>query len=463
MLTGDGDALAALFDRRPVTTIRWGLDRIEALLTELGRPERSFDALHIAGTNGKGSTARFAASMLEDGGARTGLYTSPHLANVRERFLIDGAWVEESALQSAASRVLGCRAAEACTYFEVATALAFTCFAECGVEVAVVETGLGGRLDATNVLRPAGTAITPIGLDHTEWLGETPEAIAREKGGILRRGVPACLGRIDPLPLATLERIARGVGSPVARLGREARVSEVEARRAFGGMRFQYVSEARPGGLQLATGLPGRHQADNAALALLLLDRSGYAPDARSVRRGVARARLAGRFEVRPLGHGRPGVVFDIAHNPAAIEALCGTLVEVSVARPLVTVVGMLADKDWKGALARLALDSDAMILTRSAIPAERRWDPSGAQAWLSRERAFEATVCRNVAEAVSRGLSLAGAGTLLVTGSAYTVGEARALPALAGVRQRGKETRDAVRSQTGTTDEGRTHPPRRA
>lgn len=435
MLIADGDAVAAVFDTRPVTAIRWGLDRIEALLAELGRPERTFDALHIAGTNGKGSTACFAASMLEDGGARTGLYTSPHLEDVRERFLIDGARVEESALQSAAARVIGCETSEACTYFELATALAFTCFAECGVEVAVVETGLGGRLDATNVLRPAGTAITAISLDHTEWLGDSTEAIAREKGGIFKPGAPACLGRIDPLPLAALERAARDAGAPVARLGREAEVSDVEVQPDPGGTCFRYVSELRPDGVRLATGLPGRHQADNAALALLLLDRSGYPPDEGSARSGIARARLAGRFEVRPPGGGRPGCVLDIAHNPAAIAALCETLTERSMARPLVAVVGMLADKDWKRALARLALDSDAMILTRSAVPAERRWDPSRAREWLSRERGLESIVCRNVAEAVSRGLRLAGAGTLLVTGSATTVGEARALPELAGVR----------------------------
>ena len=438
MLTGGGDALAALLDPRPITGIRWGLDRIEALLAELGRPERTFDALHIAGTNGKGSTACFAASMLEEGGARTGLYTSPHLEDVRERFLIDGAWVEESALQSAAARVLGCGTAAACTYFELATALAFTCFAECGVEVAVVETGLGGRLDATNVLRPAGTAITPIGLDHTEWLGASLEAIAREKGGIFKPGAPACLGRIDPLPLAALERIARGVGAPIARLGRDAEVSDVEVRTDPAETHFRYVSRSRPEGVPLATRLPGRHQADNAALALLLLDRAGYPPDEGSVRRGVARARLPGRFEVRPPGAGRPGCVFDIAHNPAAIAALCETLAELSLARPLVAVVGMLADKDWKRTLARLALDSDTMILTRPAVPAERRWDPSRAREWLSRERGVEAIVFRDVAEAVSRGLTLAGSGTLLVTGSATTVGEARSLPELAGERTGG-------------------------
>ncbi|MYA34204.1 MAG: bifunctional folylpolyglutamate synthase/dihydrofolate synthase [Gemmatimonadales bacterium] len=434
MLTEGGDALAALFDPRPATTIRWGLDRIEALLAELGRPERSFDALHIAGTNGKGSTACFAASMLEDGGTCTGLYTSPHLEDVRERFRVDGAWVEESALQSAAARVSGCEAAADCTYFELATALAFTCFAECGVEVAVVETGLGGRLDATNVLRPAGTAITPIGLDHTEWLGGSLEAIAREKAGIFKAGAPACLGRIEPGPLAALEQVARDVGAPVARLGRDAEVSEVAVRTDPVETRFRYASRSRPGGVWLATGLPGRYQADNAALALLLLDCSGYPPEESCARRGIGRARLAGRFEVRPPGAGRPGCVFDIAHNPAAIRVLCETVAELSLPRPLVAVAGMLADKDWKRTLARLALDSDTMILTRSAVPAERRWDPSRASEWLSRERSVESIVCPNVAEAVGRGLTLAGAGTLLITGSATTVGEARALPALARV-----------------------------
>ena len=435
MLTGGGDALAALLDPRPVTAIRWGLNRIEALLAELGRPERSFAALHVAGTNGKGSTASFAASMLREGGTRTGLYTSPHLEDVRERFLIDGAWVEESALQSAAGRVLGCEEAAACTYFELATALAFTCFAECGAEVAVVETGLGGRLDATNVLGSAGTAITPIGLDHTEWLGGSPEAIAREKAGIFKAGVPACLGRIDPGPLAVLEQVALDVGAPVVRLASDAEVSEVAVRTDAPGTRFRYVSRARPDGVRLATGLPGRYQADNAALALLLLDSSGFFFEEGAARRGIARARLAGRFELRPPAAGRPGCVIDIAHNPAAIGVLCETLAELALPRPLVVVVGMLADKDWKASIARLALGSDTMILTRPAVPAERRWDPSRAREWLSRDRGVEAIVCRDVADAVSRGLTLAGAGTLLVTGSATTVGEARALPELARER----------------------------
>jgi len=220
----------------------------------------------------------------------------------------------------------------------------------------------------------------------------------------------------------------------VGSVGMDAEVSDVAVRTEPGETRFRYVSGSRPEGVRLATGLPGRHQADNAALALLLLDCSGYPPEESSARRGIARARLAGRCEVRPPGAGRPGCVFDIAHNPAAMGVLCETLATLSLPRPLVAVVGMLADKDWKRTLARLALDSDTMILARPAVPAERRWDPSRAREWLSRERGVESIVCRDVAEAVGRGLKLAGAGTLLITGSATTVGEARALPELARV-----------------------------
>ena len=433
MLTGDGDPLAALFESRSYTAVRWGLDRIEALLEELGRPERSFETLHLAGTNGKGSTASFAASMLRAGGLRTGLYTSPHLSDIRERFLVDGAWMEAQLLEIAAARVGSCATAAACTYFEVATALAFTAFAECGVQVAVVETGLGGRHDATNVLRPAGTAITSIDLDHTALLGATAAAIAAEKAGIFKPGVPASLGKIDAGALGVLEREARRAGAPVARLGRDAELSDIRVGPAGEGTHFRYASSARPSAVPLATALPGRHQAHNAALALLMLDRSGYRLPERAVRRGIEGTRLAGRLELRELGAGRPRCVLDIAHNPAAMEVLCDHLAEIGAARPLVAVVGMLADKDWEGTLARLALDSDAMILTRSVLPGGRRWDPelAGARLRAAGNRS-RITVCANVAAAVSRGLALAGLGTLLITGSAYTVGEARALPELA-------------------------------
>ena len=392
-----------------------------------------FDAFHIAGTNGKGSTAAFAAEMLREAGWRTGLYTSPHLGDVRERFVVDGAWVEASLLGEAARRILDSPASAACTYFEVATALAFLCFAMSGVEVAVVETGLGGRLDATNVLRPVGTAVTPVGLDHTDVLGASLAAIAAEKAGIFKRGVPASLARMSGDAVAALERIAAAVGAPAARLGREAEVSGVRTGPA--GTSFCYTSDARPDGVELATALPGPHQADNAALALLMLDRSPHAPEAACARRGVAGARLPGRCEVWREGPGGATFVFDIAHNPAAAEALRHALAAMSLERPRVAVVGMLADKDWRAVLSRLALDMDAMILTRSAAPRGRRWDPVAAGAWLSRACEAVVEVRLDIARAVARGRVLADGGTLLVTGSAYTVGEARALPELARAR----------------------------
>ena len=461
MLTGGGGALAALLDPRPMTTARLGLERIEALLEEIGRPERTFDAFHIAGTNGKGSTASFAASVLEAAGRRTGLYTSPHLTDVRERFVIDGDRIEEALLEESASRIIAAAASRDCTYFEVTTALAFLCFSAVGVDVAVIETGLGGRLDATNVLRPVGSAITPVGLDHTEALGATLAAIATEKAGIFKPGVPASLGRMSGEALDAMERRAVAAGTPIARLGREAHVSDV--RLGPLGTRFRYVSEHRPDGMTVATRLAGHHQADNAALALLMLDRSAYAPDEGSARRGVAAVWLPGRFEVWRPGPGGPTLVFDIAHNPTAAEVLSDTVAALSLPRPRIAVVGMLGDKDWRAVLSRLALDMDAIILTRPAGPEGRQWDPVEAAAWLSRGRGRVVEVHGGISDAVLRGRALAGPGTLLVTGSAYTVGEARALPHLADARLQGDMTRHALRSETGTTDEGRTHAPRRA
>lgn len=420
-----GGALAELFADRPVSAVRWGLERIEALLDELGRPERSFDAFHIAGTNGKGSTAEFAASLLRAGGHRTGLYTSPHLAHVRERFLVDGAPADERLLEAAASRILACRAVSEATYFEVATALAFLCFAESKVEVAVVETGLGGRLDATNALESVATAITTIGLEHTDLLGSTLEEIAGEKAGILRAGVPASLGCMPALARHAILNRATRIGAPAAVLGADATVSEVEVGGA--GTTFSYRSTVRTKGIRLQTGLPGPHQAENAGLALLLVERSSRNPSDDEVREGIGRARLPGRFEI--WRDGPRTWVFDIAHNPAAVTVLRKTWSLVQPPRPWVMIAGILADKEWAAMLDLWALDMDAIILTQPAsAPESRRWDLSEVQLRVSRTSAAELRVCAGLTTAVETGRELCGSGTVLVTGSAYTVGDARGI-----------------------------------
>ncbi|MGH7539665.1 MAG: bifunctional folylpolyglutamate synthase/dihydrofolate synthase, partial [Gemmatimonadota bacterium] len=257
------DALARLLAARPMTVARWGLERIDAILDDLGRPERAFRAIHIAGTNGKGSTAAFVEAILRAAGHRTALYTSPHLLDVRERFQHDGAPLDEALLQRCAAAVLAPADRVGASYFEAATALAFLGFAEAGVEWAAIETGLGGRLDATNVLRPASCGIAQIAVDHTELLGPTPVEIAREKAGILKPGVPAAaIAGATDVRRVLAERAA-AVGAALAWVSddpaveAEARVEEVRVTRD--GTAFRYRSAGFPGGLALRASMLGAH------------------------------------------------------------------------------------------------------------------------------------------------------------------------------------------------------------
>lgn len=424
MSRGAEEALAALLADRPVTAARWGLERIRRLLEELGHPERSFASLHVGGTNGKGSCAAFAAALLRATGRRTGLYTSPHLVHIGERFAIDDRPVPEALLAAAADRVGACAAAGDATYFEATTAVAYEAFAAAGVSHAIIEVGLGGRLDATNTLVPRATAITSIGLDHAELLGTTAAAIAGEKAGILKPGTPACFGPIAGEPLAVLLRAAEAVGAPAYRVGVDARIDAIEVSGA--GTRFRYASEGWPEGLALSTRLCGRHQAANAALAVLAVERSGVPLSGEEARRGIADARLPGRFEILSREDGT--WVLDIAHNPDGVDSLLAALTEVSPPRPWVGVVAILRDKPWRTMLERLGAVLDGAVLTRAAsAPEARRWEPGAAlEAFPGGSTA--ARTAASMVDALAIAREIGGDGTVVVTGSAHTVGEARTL-----------------------------------
>lgn len=414
-----GTGLAGLLAGRPVGHIRWGLERIEGILEGLARPERTFRSLHFAGTNGKGSAAATAWAVLEAAGCRAGLYTSPHLVHVRERIRAVGG-VPAELLDRCADRVRPLAERAGATYFECITAVAFLAFAELEVEWASVETGLGGRLDATNVLRPAACGILTVSLDHTEHLGGTLEEIAREKAGILKPGVPAALGRVPDIAARAVAKRARRVGSPVRRLGRDAAVTEV--RTDADGTSFRYASAGWPGGVPLRIPLPGRHQAENAAVALMALECAGALPGEDALRRGVSRAWLPGRCQLLRRSDG-PWLL-DIAHNPEGIRALRAALEELPVPGPPAFLVGILVDKPWREMLEELLRPGERGVLTVApSSPPERRWDPAEAAGpagcGLESAADFEGAL-RRVRE-------LAGAGTVVVTGSAYTVGDALA------------------------------------
>src|SRR5262249_42326046 len=306
--------------------IRLGLERIEQALALLDHPEQRFRIVHVAGTNGKGSTCAFIASCLISGGFRVGLSTSPHLVRINERFRIDREDISDELLGRRVLEVvqrypeLGADQPPL-TYFEFGTLVALWHFAREQVQVAVLETGLGGRLDATTAARPDVTAITPISFDHMDYLGNTLEEIAAEKAGILQPGVPAIFSRQEPEVLSVLSARAVQLGAPSYQEGRDFEVSaQRDGNRVYRGIRSS-VSD-------LALGLLGRHQAQNAAVALAcleLLRDVGFSSSPAQLREGLLQPRWPGRFEQIPWH--RP-LVLDGAHNPAGIEALVTALAD---------------------------------------------------------------------------------------------------------------------------------------
>jgi dihydrofolate synthase / folylpolyglutamate synthase len=420
------EALRWLF-RRTGGGIRWGLERTETMLAGVGNPHRRFRALHVGGTNGKGSVAALCEAALREhlGAAAVGMYTSPHLLRVNERVRIGGRPVEDALLVAATERLRPSIVATGATFFEALTAIGFLALAEAGVEVAVVEVGLGGRLDATNVLIPDAVAITNVGLDHTEHLGGTLEAIAGEKAGILKRGVPAVSGAVQPEVRARLRAGAESVGAPLAFLDERAELRDVET--TTRGTRLSFRS-SRWGEGVLRTPLVGAHQAANALLALELLALlpADLRPTLGAVERGFAGARWSGRLQIERV-RGTTWLL-DVAHNPAGAETLAAALDDLpGLPRPLVVVAGILADKDWEGILRPLLDRVDAAILTVPAsAPAARLWSPHAAAAALS-AHPVRIRVIDDLPRALERASTLAPHGTVLVTGSVHTVGEALA------------------------------------
>jgi len=289
-----GGELDRLLARRPLSEIEPGLERIRDLLARLDHPERSFRSVHVGGTNGKGSTAAMIEAVLRETGRRTGLYTSPELLTAAERFRVDGRPLPVEELERRARELRPLVEGTGATFFEAGTALAFDAFRSAGVEVAVVEVGMGGRFDATNVLLPDVCAVPSVALDHTAWLGSDLESVAAEKAGILKGGVPAALGPMEPGPRSVFDRRAAEVGAPIVALGEDARVEAVEVER--GATSFRYRSSER-GTTRLRVALAGAHQARNAGVAVLALDRLSDPPADGALRRGLASVRWRGRAE----------------------------------------------------------------------------------------------------------------------------------------------------------------------
>ena len=401
--------------------IKLGLDVVRDLLHRLRDPQERFPAIHVTGTNGKGSTCAFLASILRAAGHRVGLYTSPHLVTFNERIRVDGRMIADEDVARLYAEIQPHAAAMAAesetnqpTFFEVTTAIAFRHFVEQRVDVAVVEVGMGGRLDATNVVRPDACVITRIGLEHTEHLGRSIERIAREKSGILKPGVPVVT--VDQPALAVIRARAEALKCPLTVVGRDVRYS----RQAFD-LDGQDVVLEDGTRVQAHIRLLGAFQPENAATAFAtaLAVRDKWKLTGEAIVEGLETARWPGRLQVVRR---EPVVLVDGAHNAPAAAALAESLQELFPGRKLTFVLGILNDKDLGGIAEALGPLAAKVVATKPRTP--RAFEPEDVR------RAFEAgapvEILPDVRDAVTKAIdSAANEDVIVVAGSIYTIGEA--------------------------------------
>jgi dihydrofolate synthase/folylpolyglutamate synthase len=383
-------ALEALYARVPLG-MRLGLEPMRAACKDAGSPEASFQAVHVGGTNGKGSTSAMVEAIARASGLRTGLYTSPHLCRFAERIRIDGEPITDEALTGVLERALAI--GKDLSFFETATLAAFLAFQDAKVDLAVIEVGIGGRLDATNVLpAPRCTAITKIAFDHMDRLGDTLGAIAREKAGIAKKDVPLVLGPMHGEPLEAIQEVAATVGAPIVR--------------TWHALENELI------------GLQGSYQKENAAVAWTIANVLGW--DVETRRRGLESARWPGRFEriVMPDGP----YLLDGAHNPdGALELVRALRVDKAVRddRLGAYVFGALADKAWPEVLETLSMHPLPFFYVRPK--GRTAADPTALAA------RHPGTICDDLDDALDRARAAVERRTVVVTGSLYLVGEARA------------------------------------
>lgn len=431
------DDLKTLLFARSNFGMKLGLDRMRAALKLLGDPHTSAPVLHVAGTNGKGSTCAFTESALRVAGLNTGLTTSPHLVHWCERIRIDGVPLSEQAAADTLAEILarvpwalqggpeGAHDGDGLTFFELTTLIAFLSFAKAQVQVMVVEVGLGGRLDATNVVEPIACAVAPLGLEHTQYLGPTLTHIAGEKAGIFKPGVTA-VSAGQPLEAArVLAERAREVGAPLWRPGRDYRFESRHDRPfCFAGKSDLPVCGEWTVKLDAPLPLLGHHQRTNAALACALLQAGaarGLPIEPKHVEQGLLRARWPGRLEKLS---DKPLTLLDGAHNPHAAHALAKTLPEVVGDRPVQLVLGVLADKDARQILEPLL---PLVHTLHTCAPDNPRALEAEALAAVARTLRPELPIVvhKRAQEALAAARAQAGAGgAVLAAGSLYLVGE---------------------------------------
>jgi len=394
------------------------LERMDAALALIGNPHRKLRAVHIAGTKGKGSVAAMLDSVLRAAGMRVGLYTKPHLVNLSERTRIDGAEMPARRMLDYIDslRAIYDRAGLALTFFEFTVAMMFLYFAEEHVDIAVVETGLGGRLDSTNVVTPILSVITPIGFDHMEYLGYTIPAIAAEKGGIIKPEVPVVIGARDHEARATLSSIAAQRRSATRLVDRDYtfRSHSPEHRIDYQGLALSLDS--------VELGLAGPFQHENAAIALAVVEElraQGHGISEAAIRRGLREVYWPGRFDIVSRN---PTVILDCAHNELSVSALLETIsVELDPHLRPHLVFGCLASKQWERMATMLAPRISAVTLTQ-ARP-KNPLDPAALLPIFSAH--VPARIERDPMAAIGRTVNeSAGSEVVLVTGSVYLIGE---------------------------------------
>lgn len=401
--------------------IKFGLNSTQNILSRLGDPHYRLRCIHIAGTNGKGSTAAMLASILRCHGLRVGLYTSPHLVRFTERFRINDREATKDAILEVYRQVREVlNESDPPTFFEMVTAMAFQYFCQEAVDWAVIEVGMGGRLDATNVIHPHVTVITNVAFDHQEFLGNTLAEIGREKAGIIKTGVPLITGVQQPLLQAILKATCLKNRAPIYRLGTDFSVK----RGSDGSVRYDGIKHQFK---NLRTSLLGNHQIRNAALSLATLEmlekNQAVTLDEEAVRRGLLEVFWPARLEVL---QDNPLIILDGAHNPQGAESLRDALRKCYPERPVHFVLGIMADKDIRGILRRLLPTAQTAIFTQPRY--SRAAHPEYLRK-LARPYLQKIYVIPDVNSAISQAKSLARDGELIcVTGSLYFAGEVKEL-----------------------------------
>ena len=425
-------------DQLQMHKIKLGLEAMQDILAELDSPEKVCPAVHVAGTNGKGSVCEMLRSIMMQAGYRTGLYTSPHLSSVRERFRINDRYISEDDFARLMEKIRCALKGRTITYFECATALAFSWFAEQRCDLVIVETGMGGRLDATNVLNPLISVITTVSLDHEKYLGDNVESIAHEKAGIIKKTTPVISGVLDSTPQTVIEQTCRDLRAPLFTRNRDYFLESA------GGSSWRWRDSGGVliDGLRLPAG--GVWQVENVASAIaaaVLLRGNGFEITDESIRLGLTKAHWPGRMELLKVevpmsgsGDGKPAdppaslyFLLDGAHNEAGVRQLVETLESAAGYDRILLIWASMGDKNYADMLNAIARKADYLLLTRPDT--ERAATPEQLASALDSRESRHYECISTVADALARAQVLASADDLVVVaGSLYLIGEFRKL-----------------------------------